>query len=166
MSPHTAAERADALEAKVRDLTVSLEEMVLRLGEEREALRTRASVDVLERIVLDKRDNIEAMTALYTALRDALAEFGGDGETMGAQVAAVRSAHPDLGERVDRLVTLTRECQQANHDIGVLVSVGLRNASNALDALHGVPADSSADTYDPQGRAKRASGSEFLALRA
>jgi flagellar biosynthesis/type III secretory pathway chaperone len=160
------AGRAHTLDAQVRALTAALEAMLIKLGAEREALRAHAKVDVLEHIVRDKQGSVEHIGALYAELRRALVAFGDERGNMREHIAAVRAIHPELAQRVDRLEALTRECQQANHDIGLLVSVGLRNANGALDTLHGVSTAAAANTYDTNGRAERDSGSEFLAIRA
>ena len=159
-----ASRRADALEDRVGELTAALECMGELLASERAALRGRSDADTLEQVARDKQHTVESIAELYQGLREDLEPFGEPGAGMAGTLAGLRHTHPDLAARVDRLVALTRECQQANQENGLMVSAGLRSASRALDSLRGPSMDDG--TYDPAGRAARSAAQGFVALRA
>ena len=108
------------------------------------------------------------MAGLYALLRDSLDALGDPRASLPDSVLALKRTHPNLSERVERLVALTRECHRANQDNGVLVSAGLRNAGQAMDTLRAVGAAPGADTqiYGPPGHGNRTSAGDRLTVRA
>ena len=160
--------QADRLEAHVDAVTLSLQALAVLLVREREALTHRAAAGALEDIARDKHSAVEQVGRLYALLRDSLDALGGAGASLPDSVLALKRTHPDLAQRVDRLVALTRECHLANRDNGVLVSAGLRNAGHAMDTLRAVGAVPAAETetYAPPGHGNRVSAGDRVTVRA
>lgn len=160
--------QADSLEAHVDAVTLALQALAVLLIREREALTHRAAADAIENIARDKHRAVEQVGGLYALLRDSLNALGGSGASLPDSVLALKRTHPNLSQRVERLVALTRDCHRANQDNGVLVSAGLRNAGHAMDTLRAVGAVPAADTatYGPAGHGHRSSAGDRLTVRA
>ncbi len=162
------AAQADTIESRVDAISGALQALQTLLARERDGLRGRAAPEVLEQVAEDKDAAVEQVAVLYGGLREALAGIDAAGDSLPQHVAALRESHPSLAERVDRLVELTRDCQQANQDNGVLVSVGLSHARRALDTLHGaVPGNAPAPAmYGRGGRPAGGVAGDRLTVRA
>lgn len=159
--------QADGLEAHVEAVTLSLQALAVLLVRERDALTDRAEAPDLERIAGDKQEAVEHVGMLYARLRESMEALCGPSTTMSESLPVLKRAHPRLAEGVDRLVRLTRECQRANQDNGVLVSTGLRNARGALETLRHVGAEPvEPGTYGPSGIAVRGAAVDRLRVRA
>ncbi len=160
--------QADGLEDHVQAITGALRSLLSLLAREREALRGRAAAEVLEQVAEDKSTAVELVASLYGSLRGALDHAGSTSGELPERLAALRHSHPALAEQVDQLVRLTRDCQRANQDNGVLVSAGLSQSRRALHTLRGVDDAGAAPsgTYGRGGATRTGAVGERLTLRA
>lgn len=148
------AREAGDLEAHVDAVSQALQALALLLVREREALIARARPDVLDAIAVDKQSAVAGVGLLYGVLRADLERFGRDGAGSADSVTELKREHPHLSPRVDRLVRLTRDCQRANQENGVLVNARLNGTRGALQSLRDAGIEATAPaTYGPVGGA-------------
>lgn len=144
----------------------ALMDLVNNLDAEREALRQRTRADELESVALRKAMSVEHVAKNYDVLRERLVILTGDQRVEDA-VGHLREHAPELGGRVDELITLIRTCQQANQENGALIGAGLRHTRGALNTLSQLTASEHGETYGASGHTESADSSAFrVVLRA
>jgi flagellar biosynthesis/type III secretory pathway chaperone len=138
------------LQSHVEAITLSLQAMMVLLVREHEALVGRSDARSLDSIAQDKQTAVAQMSAMYEMLRDCVAAHLGPDATMNDGILALREHSPSIARQIENLVQLTRKCQQANHDNGILVSAGLSDTQRAMETLTQVGATNTpTNTYGP-----------------
>jgi len=132
MSAPAGGELVSGLRSHVKAITLSLQVMMVLLVREREALVGRREAQSLESIAQDKQTAVAQVGRLYAMLRAAVARHLGPEASLTDSMAALRKHNSGIAKQVDELVLLTRKCQQANQDNGVLVSAGLDRSRQAM----------------------------------
>ena len=108
-------DQAHTLQRHVEALVLSLQSLAVLLVREREALTRSGDSGALEAITRDKETMVDG--SLSPLIR-------GDSSVAQA-LGALERSHPALARRVELLLNLTRDCQRANQDNGVLLREGL-----------------------------------------
>ena len=132
MSAPAGGELVSGLQSHVKAITLSLQVMMVLLVREREALVGRREAQSLESIAQDKQTAVAQVGRLYAILRAAVARHLGPGASLTDSMATLREHNSGIAKQVDELVRLTRKCQQANQENGVLVSAGLDCSPQAM----------------------------------
>ncbi|MFT5446362.1 MAG: flagellar biosynthesis/type III secretory pathway chaperone [Gammaproteobacteria bacterium] len=136
------------LRENVQAISLSLKAMMVLLVREREALVGRSDARSLESIAQDKQGAVTQVSALYELLRGAVSQHLGPGASLSDGISALRQHDSEIAHQVDELMQLTRKCQQANQDNGVLVSAGLAHSQDAIRTLSELGASPAvANTY-------------------
>lgn len=165
--PHLTANETGNLETHVDAVSLGLQALAVLLVRERQALTDRASPEVLDNIAVDKQAAVANVAGLYALLRESLEGLGEDGTDLADSVSSLKRAHPHLAGRVDQLVALTRECQIANQENGVLVNARLNGTRGALRSLQDATIGSDpVGTYGPVGASLGALAGDRLTVRA
>ena len=142
---HSAGVQIDAL-------IDALGAMVRTLEEEHQALN-KADATALADIAGRKATEVEKISRLYDVFK---VELGLDRqestETFTAALDDIRTTTPQLAERLDQLVALTRACRQSNQDNGTLVNLGLHNSQANLKLLQHLNRPAQPGTYGPQAQ--------------
>ena len=132
----------------VQAISLSLKAMMVLLVREREALVGRSDARSLESIAQDKQSAVTQTSALYELLRGAVSRHLGPNASLSDGISALRQHDNEIAHQVDELMQLTRKCQQANQDNGVLVSAGLDDSQDAIRTLSELGASPAvANTY-------------------
>lgn len=150
MLPTAAADNdwMSGLHEHVQAISLSLKAMMVLLVREREALVGRSDARSLESIAQDKQSAVAQVSALYELLRDAVARHLGPDASLSDGMSALSRYNGEIAQQVDELMQLTRKCQQANQDNGVLVSAGLDDSQAAIRTLSELGASPTvANTY-------------------
>jgi flagellar biosynthesis/type III secretory pathway chaperone len=158
--------------AQIDSLITALEAMLGTLEEERTALGNADAValgDIAER----KATTVEAISRQYEEFKRGLGlNHDGDADAASAQpftaaLDKIRLNQPQLAERLDHLVALTRSCRQSNQDNGALVNLGLHNCQSNMNLLHSFNSPEPVGTYGPQAQSDdRFDSLQRLQLRA
>ena len=157
---HSAGVQIDALIA-------ALGAMVQTLEEEHQALN-KADATALADIAGRKATEVEKISRLYDVFKVELGLNTQEStETFTAALDNIRTATPQLTERLDQLVALTRSCRQSNQDNGTLVNLGLHNCQANLNLMQHLSRPAQPGTYGPQAQPEEALDSlHCLQLRA
>jgi len=139
--------------AHIDPLIDALEVMVQTLAEEHQALNN-ADAMALASIAGRKATAVEKISRLYEAFKEALGLASTDepADTFTATLDNIRATTPQLSERLEQLVTLTRACRQSNQDNGTLVNLGLHNCQANLNLLQRLSQPAQPGTYGPQAQ--------------
>jgi flagellar biosynthesis/type III secretory pathway chaperone len=132
VSAPAGGELVSGLQSHVKAITLSLQVTMVLLVREREALVGRREAQSLESIAQDKQSAVAQVSRLYAMLRAAVARHLGPEASLTDSMAALREHNSGIAKQVDELVRLTRKCQQANQNNGVLVSAGLDCSQQAM----------------------------------
>jgi|GEM_PF-7128623 len=142
------------VQARVESLINALEAMIQTLDEEHQALNN-ADAPALTDIATRKAQAVETISRGYDAFKQ---ELGLNSEGLSQEASshmfkvalnAIRVTMPQLSERLDQLVRLTRACRQSNQDNGTLVNLGLQNCQSSLGLLQRLNQPAQAGTYGP-----------------
>ena len=142
---------------QIDTLISALEAMIGTLEEEHQALNSANSL-ALENIAERKANAVETISCLYDEFKQGLG-LNGDGSadpttalSLTSVLNEIRTTTPQLADRLDQLVVLTRTCRQSNQDNGTLVNLGLHNCQANLNLLQGLSQPVPAGTYGPQAQ--------------
>ena len=151
------ADWMSGLRDHVQSISLSLNAMMILLVREREALVDRSDARLLESIAQDKQDAVTQISALYELLRESVSRHLGPNASLSDGINALRQHDDEIAHQVDELMQLTRKCQQANQDNGVLVSAGLDHSQDAIRTLSELGASpAAAGTYGRAATRQRA----------
>ncbi len=170
--PDTTATRNGTSHIQIDTLITALKTMLGILEEEHQALNT-ADAQTLENIADQKNLAVDKIGRLYDELKRELGLSSNErgqhapAQAFMAALDKIRTTTPQLAERLDQLVMLTRACRQSNQDNGTLVSLGLRNCQTNLDLLQNLSQPSQSSTYGAQAQPENSFASlRRLQLRA
>jgi len=139
-------------------LIEALKTMVQTLAEEHQAL-DNADAMALASIAGRKATAVEKISRLYDVFKATLG-LGNEASThepaksFSAALDTIRATTPQLSERLDQLVALTRACRQSNQDNGTLVNLGLHNCQANLNLLQRLSQPAESGTYGPQAQSE------------
>ncbi len=139
--------------AHIDTLIDAIEVMVQTLAEEHQAL-SNADAMALASIAEHKATAVEKISRLYDVFKESLGMTSTDepADTFTATLDNIRATTPQLSERLDQLVTLTRACRQSNQDNGTLVNLGLHNCQANLNLLQRLNQPAQSGTYGPHAQ--------------
>ncbi|MFT5172607.1 MAG: flagellar biosynthesis/type III secretory pathway chaperone [Gammaproteobacteria bacterium] len=157
----------EGLSSHVQAISLSLQAMMVLLVREREALVGRSEAQSLESIAHDKQSAVVQISTLYESLRIAVARHLGPDASLTDGIAALRKHSDTIAKQVDTLVQLTRKCQRANQDNGVLVNAGLDHSQRAMNTLMQIGATHARpSTYGPSATQVRSRARSQFSVRA
>jgi len=144
-------------------LIKNLQAMLQTLEEEHQALNTADAI-ALEEIAARKAQAVETIAHQYEDFRHGFGlrdepVAGEANQSFTTTLIRLRKSTPELTERLDQLVTLTRACQQRNQDNGTLVNLGMHNCQANLGLLQRLSQPTSPSTYGPGAQPEEALGS-------
>jgi flagellar biosynthesis/type III secretory pathway chaperone len=124
------------LQRHIEALLLSLQSLAVLLVREREALSRGCNSDALEAITRDKEATVDRVGSLYVLLRESLSPLVRGDSSIAQAVGVLERSHPALAQRVGQLLDLTRRCQRANQDNGVLLREGLARPGESRPPRH------------------------------